>query len=319
MAFYQRLFIASILVAAEMSVAAAQNYQFETFSLPYPASSPAASNATRAWAINNSGVIVGAYHFEDPDLGAISYSFKRHTDGTLEYPIRRPDTGEAFAYARARGINENGVIVGQLATPSQTAGFLIANDRLILLEVPGGMWLTGINNIGDLVGTCRDFAPPNRHHGFFRIRGDVSEMIVPFANANPQDALWPSGIARDGTIVGDYAGHGFLRGPKGNYLRLAVQAPNVSYNLFMGINNAAGKIVGAYSAGGRLHGFVWDYLKDLAVTEAADRGSLRISVQTIDVPDAFQTQVNGINASGVLVGTAETSEGWKGFVATPGP
>ena len=309
----------SIALALLLPVAA-QNYQFEMFTIPYPPNSPAELNKTGAMGINNRGAIVGYYEFGQraPYSAPGHYAFKRHANGTLEYPIRHPDTGEPLWKATAYGINDYGTIAGWY----NWHGFLIENGRfsevsLDLATCPyRDTMVTGINNLGDFVGQaqCRG--------GFASIGGNISNFGDPVlgGGAVPMAIAWDTSIV--GCIYVSGLGNvGLLRGPKGNFYRFQVAGSDQT--CAYGINNAAAKIVGwhhKYPPETIEHSFVWDYLPDLTLAESArtiDNELHRITIQTIEVPGAIETRVRAINAHGVIVGEVITAEGVKAFVGTP--
>lgn len=138
--------------------------------------------------------------------------------------------------------------------------------------------------------------------------------------------LW--GVAWDRTVVGSEDMGGFLQGPEGGRLNIHVEGS--IQTILKGINNHAGKIIGIYLDPAYMkHSFVWNYVPDLTPSVMARAQSqsgsmrytlLRSSISEIVVPGARDVEVNGINASGMIVGKASyTYDPERSFIATPLP
>lgn len=137
---------ACVLLAPILTRSAeAQRYKYETFSVPYPATSPAQYNWTEALGINNNGAIVGYYSFgsdSPPSPWIARFAFKRHANGTIEYPIKDSDgryiggvgllgsLGDGYA----RSINNLGDIAGNMGSD----GYILADYfGLCISRIPG--------------------------------------------------------------------------------------------------------------------------------------------------------------------------------------
>jgi probable HAF family extracellular repeat protein len=165
-------------------------------------------------------------------------------------------------------------------------------DGFTTIDVPGArdtkLW--GINSNGDVVGSYTDDVSP--FHGFLQTSdGSIQTIDVPFP-----EAIWTAAraINDNGDIVGLYGlADGNQRGwllHDGAFTVIAVPGATSTFGA-VGINNL-GTIVGSYNVGAVSHGFV---LTGTCFT-------------TIDVPDAVQTFVRGINDAGDLVGRYDTAD-----------
>ena len=161
---------------------------------------------TNAYAINDSGKIVGVYQ---DGRTALNHGFLDAV-GNLT-PINVPG-----AYTTvARGINDSGMIVGDYSDyAGWLHGFLLdTSGNFTSIDVPGayGTWAYGINDSRMIVGVYMDAR--GNTHGFLRDRsGNFTEIIVPDASFTAV-----TGINDSGKIVGFYgsmaADHGFVATP----------------------------------------------------------------------------------------------------------
>ncbi len=279
-----------------------QTYTLQAFHIPY-----APNGQTQAQGINNRGAITG--RFSGPFL---SRGFKRNVNGVFDRPIDDPNAGTFITVAS--GINDSGVIVGYYFNQyinngmGAFSGFLlykgVFTDYFVnpYMKKSGETKIYGINNKGDFVGQV-DVSS----RGFVSINGLASGLNYP-------GAVWtiPHGIGADGTIVGYFIKNGmesgFMRGPAGQYM--AIRIPGALGTRAFGVNNAAHKIVGAYTTSGYTHGFVYDYITGV--------------ITTVDWPGstmADNTVVTGINSQGDIVGWAQPVGGSPrlpfSFIGTP--
>jgi len=292
----------ALLVMTFLPTLWAQGYSFQQFSVP--------GRKTMATSINNRGAIVGAFF--------TGGGFKRDADGVFEFPL-------AGYFPSA--INDSGVIVGGYDGGGHSHGFLLTggvHGTYTTVDVSPGpdTVIYGVNNLGDFAGQTGDFGVPVQFHGFVSIGGVITQIDVPGAVDTTAFA-----VAWDGTVVGSYLEfvngmpfwYGFVRGPKGNILRF--QVPNSSAVFPFGINNEAGVIVGTYRDNfTRPHGFVYNYVADLAALDGASANPVQTaSVQTVDYPGKYNTHVTGVNAKGVLVGYLISNSPTVSFTAAPLP
>lgn len=219
-----------------------QTYTLQAFHIPY-----APNGQTQAQGINNRGAITG--RFSGPFL---SRGFKRNVNGVFDRPIDDPNAGTFITVAS--GINDSGVIVGYYFNQYINNGMGAFSGLLLYkgvftdyfvnpyMKKSGETKIYGINNKGDFVGQV-DVSS----RGFVSINGLASGLNYP-------GALWtiPHGIGADGTIVGYFIKNGvesgFMRGPAGQYK--AIRIPGALGTRAFGVNNAAHKIVGAYTTSG---------------------------------------------------------------------
>ena len=214
---------------------------------------------------------------------------------TLDVPSA---TGGTSVY----GINAAGLIVGAYAitsgTPpsSQTYGFLYnpQNGTFTTLDDPsashggisGGTGATGINDLGQIVGSYFGvYNGVGGTHGFLYSGGTYTTLDV--GGAGPLGTFAQS-INNAGQIAGTYydagnVNHGFLYSG-GIYTTLDV--PGAGQTSAYGINNA-GQIVGSYyTSGSGSHGFLYS-------------GG---TYTTLDDPAGTDTVATGINDLGQIVG-----------------
>jgi hypothetical protein len=252
------------------------------------------------------------------------YGYKRDANGVIEFPIKTSDNNVDIT---ATGINDTGEIVGYFGGH----GFLLtggAHGTITLIDVPGARYtsINGINNLGDFFGNFVTLTGTG--HDFVSVGGVITRIDFPGATRPTR----VTGLAWDGSVVGYYYPHpgalsiAFVRGPKGNFLRF--QVPNSILTVPTGINNAAGQIVGSYRfSTGRFHGFVYDYVADLATLGSESTRAVRtVPVQTIDYPSSgpVDTYITGVNAQGIIVGNVllpcPAGEGGPvPFIGTPEP
>jgi hypothetical protein len=253
--------------------------------------------------INNRGAMVGLYLPTLPSGPLLG--FKRDANGVFEFPIQHPDSRN---YTSPLGINDSGVIVGYYVSGAfDFHGFLLTGGPQGTFTTLGRV-IAGINNRGDFVGH-------DDQGGFLNAGGTFIRFRFPGAGAESV-----SGIAWDRTVIGSFQGAlgtvAFIRGPAGKFL--AFRIPGASRTVARGINGSAGKIVGYYENASGVHGFVYDYLADLAASDGAITAAVRtVSAQTIDYPGQVgKTYVYGINANGIIVGNVV---GEFSFTGTPQP
>lgn len=102
------------------------------------------TTSTALTKINNSGVIIGAYH---EDAGALGFMIK---DGVVA-PIEVPDGSSVVP----NGLNDDGDIVGYYRDPARVVhGFVSRDGRVTKVDAPGGTatMLFDINNSGHISG-----------------------------------------------------------------------------------------------------------------------------------------------------------------------
>ncbi len=169
------------------------------------------ANATAAQpsGINSSDIVVGIYGSSSvPGLQSFRYDGKTFTN--FSYP-------GAFATG-VYGINDNGDILGWLATVAQgmSINFLYSKGTFNLIKTPNGLsnfQPMGINSYSQIVGTAVD---QSGTHGVL-VNPDSSFIVIDYPGA---DSTKPNGINDFGQIVGTYTlkssslRYGFLATPK---------------------------------------------------------------------------------------------------------
>jgi predicted membrane protein len=261
---------------------------------------------TWAFAINDPGVILGAY--TDDNLTVNSYL--RAPDGrftTIDDPIAATGPGQGtWAY----NLNQDGTVTGDWVDSGDLAhGFLRAPDgRFTTIDAPGagttgafaggqGTYIEGRNDAGTIAGLVVDGNWV--FHGFVRTRhGSITTFDAPGGGTAPGQGIrmWASAgvINPAGVIVGTvweagYVGRGFLRAPDGAITEF--DAPGAGTGAYLGTYawsiNPVGEVTGYYCDALMCHGFL-----------RAPDGSFT----TFDVPGAADTVPLCINTSGVITG-----------------
>jgi probable HAF family extracellular repeat protein len=202
------------------------------------------AEATRAYGINDSGLIVGYAEFEN-DSSWLGFEY----NGTTFTPIR---DGNITATA-CLGLNNDGWVVGGDGTVYATKGFELRSGRFRTINFPGIYvygYATGINNLGEVVGYTVDglYTDAYRYDN-----GKFQNVDFPGAS---QTEAW--GVNDSSVIVGWYS-------PMSAYLYAFVSKnrkyisfsyPGAVVTAAYGINTY-GQIVGTYSLDNvTYHGFI---------------------------------------------------------------
>ncbi len=246
---------------------------YEFVSLDYPGEA-----YTRAFGINNSGVVVGDY-YSDYYHGFVfdgdTYSMLEVPSGYNSYCGGINDSGnivgDNFVYNASTGtfttlevpealyvyaydINESGVVAGHFLYGAWGVahGFVYDGDTYTVLDVPGATetWAYGVNDFGEVVGYY--YSDSSGYHGFIFNDGTYTTMDFPEGMGT-----FAYGINNSGHVVGYYfdyyyGSHGFVfDGDKFT----TVDVPDASETWVRGINDS-GDIVGFFSAGSDYYGFI---------------------------------------------------------------
>ena len=195
------------------------------------------AEATRAWGINDLGLIVGQAEFQN-DTVELGFEY----DGTTFTPI---SDGSATV---CLGVNNAGWVVGGDGTVGFTHGFELRGRTFKPIVPPGNyvyIYATGINKFGQVVGYSDD-------DGFSYSDGKYETVDFP---GSPITEPW--GIHDSGMIVGLYAMNGYIYAfamKKGKFISFSY--PGAEVTAAYGIN-AYDQIVGAYSLDYEIyHGFI---------------------------------------------------------------
>jgi probable HAF family extracellular repeat protein len=133
-------------------------------------------------AVNNFGQIVGVYR-----PGSSSNRGYLYKDGNIStVPVEN-------LQSQAWDINNTGIIVGDFYSDG-SLGFMLDGDEIIEFDYPGvdsGTYLTGINDLGTVVGVYQDTSL-----GYARSQGFVAVVPLP-----PTFLLFGSGLLRLGLLV----------------------------------------------------------------------------------------------------------------------
>jgi len=182
-------------------------------------------------------------------------------------------------------------------------GLVLDRGVFTALIIPGSTYsyALGINNAGQIVGESDT-------GGYLDSNGIITLIRTPTGDTGE-----PYGINNSGRIVGTFHSNGVLGFVYDNGNFTFINAPNglnESAAYTYGINDS-GQIVGTY--------FVGEVSPSTSVTS---HGFVEANgtFQVIDVPGSIDTEVHGINNSGVLVGTfLDSNRVEHGFFATPVP
>lgn len=252
-------------------------------------------------------------------------------------------------------INDLGQLVGidTAYTPTgKNAGeYGFEDDRGTFTNLPVGIYPTGINDWGALVGS-----QGNGHggeQGFVLFNGTVTPVIDP-ENSNTTTpgagggSTMATGINNLGQVVGNYnvgpTTFGFLES-QGSFKTIA--APGSNSTRLEAVNDL-GKIVGTYSDSSmKEHGFLYTdghfktidapgelYIQLSAINDlgevvgyyfqvvgkfAVDHGFIydHGKLTTFDIPGATDTKLTGLNNFGQISGLYTDTTGQHAFVADP--
>jgi probable HAF family extracellular repeat protein len=262
-------------------------------------------------AINNAGEVVGGYTGPDGDDAAFLYQ-----GGAVSELFSLQGFFGADAFLGVAGLNDNGVIAGNIYAQNNDRGFIydhgisrsLRDDlRAAFPTNPPGMDITGdfraittgINNQGEAIGIYRavpgdsDNSP---RFGLVDYNGAVTLLQVP--GTTNTDAF---GINDAGKIVGGSDVGAFIY-ENGAYTILNDPEAATGTTVAKDVNDQ-GDIIGDYkNAAGISHGFVY---RDGTYT-------------TLDAPGAISTTLSDINSTGEIVGNYTATDGTHhAFLAMP--
>ena len=216
------------------------------------------------------------------------------TFSTVDYP--RVDARQG-----ARGINDQGRIVGFYLTPAGTQGYLLQGTKFTPINYPNAIttFLWGISKSSTIVGHYQDAS--SNYHGFTLKHGVFTTVDYPSA-ANTQ----VTGMNAHGVMVGAYWQttpnfHGFMLNAG---VFSPIDFPSAVLTRVFGINGS-GEIVGSYEAAdATFHGFTYQ----------------NGVYTTLDFPGAGQTNLQSINDRGDMTGSYSTDSGatYHGFLYKDG-
>src|SRR3990167_5069490 len=184
-----------------------------------------------AYAVNNNGVSTGYVNFSYKS-GAYPYdmAFTSVTgaNGSNLVPGISLSTSSS-----GRAINDNGVIVGSASFNGLSKAFVTRGGDLVNLGAfcgGGNAGASGINNLGQIVGSSQICDGSGNRHGF--IVGSGDEMIDLNSLLAPQDASnWVITSASAINEVGQITGQGLVNGQLHAYILTPV--PEASTNAMM--------------------------------------------------------------------------------------
>ena len=257
----------NVLVNGLFSEFLYSNGTYTTISDPLAYKTGSSSDATYtiAYAINDSGAIVGYY--EDADNATHDHGFL-YSNGT--YTTIDDALGASNGGTEATGINDSGAIIGSYqGSDNQEHGFLYSNGTYTTLNDPladDGTELQGINNAGQIFGNyigSNDVNP-----GFLYSNGIYTTINDPLGTA-----IVLAGMNDSGEIVGSYEDsnfkwHGFLYN-NGTYT--TIDDPLGTFGTHLTGINDAGEILGYYvETNGTQYGFITDAPNILKFDDVSD-------------------------------------------------
>jgi uncharacterized membrane protein len=316
--------IAAVLVAAMFLafVPAAWAAKTETF-VPTIVQYPG-STSTTARGINNSGDIVGTYVCAAACVNPVTG--ETSTPGTHGFLL------QAGVYARidvpggsgtvARGISEQGTIVGHYNVGAVTHGFAYFEGLYRYpIDAPAEDFdhpasplrdtlPVRISPEGDIVGCFHeDGQTMTTMHGWLLHNGNFTVLVTPHSaddgSSRDPDTM-NNGVAPTGEIVGFYLSSGVSYIAKRNVIAATFTFEGNLFTLAWDVN-ARGDIVG-------VHG---DNQANTVGVPVNPHGFLRTKhaeYTSLDVQGAINTQVFGVNVRRDIVGAYTDATGTHGFV-----
>ena len=281
----------TLATLATCTVAAASDYGFSRFEDPR-----GPSTNFYPTGINNAYVVAGTASFQH------GFRLTGINDTTPGATITIFDVPAAFNnFTFGDDINNAGVIVGAYRNGTGAHGFILDGGVFTTVDVGGAnrdTLLTGINDVGQMVGQYRD-ATSGNFLGFVRDGG----QLVLLDAAQPQPNTFVQGINNAGRVVGSVGGGGSPS--RGFTFEGGVyeffDAPGAFSTQAFGINNA-GVVVGTASTG-------------LFVKDGAQFTTLNLPASW-NARGAYATDITD---DGVVVGyfTDNGTNLTYGFLATP--
>jgi hypothetical protein len=267
----------------------------------------------------------------------LSAQIKATTSATWLYDLVPLDLPDVRSTSLA-GINNQNDVVGSTFDGLMVRPFLVSGGVLSVPELPGGVFPSDINDHGQIVGRLYP-SYPNTFPGSYGFVYSSGTWQVP----GPHPIIATSaagGINNYGHVVGSAQGTcQFTCGEVFAYLHDINESGYVTESGFTyaGINDA-GDIVGTgpngafwRSAGvdtlidaipndiNNVNTIVGHYVEADGKGNQVTRGFVLSNGRyvSIDVPGASETQVEGVNDSGVIVGSYVVGREGHGFVGIP--
>jgi hypothetical protein len=227
-------------------------------------------------------------------------------------------------------------LIALLAVAWSTCAFAQQSYTFVTFDYPSAIatYINAIDTNGNVVGKASIFQQGTLHGvGFVR---SPSGQVVTLTDPNAVQSTFANGIGDTGGIVGGYTdghndGFGFYVSKGSGYVTVNkgtnTELTGISTNGLIVGRYTSGNITGFWQGGSRFHvlpnlnGFPVQPLgiNAFGVIVGGDEASVLtgiqtdgfilegVTYQTIDYPGAFITTINGINNSGVTVGTYTTS------------
>jgi hypothetical protein len=299
----------------------AQAITVETF-VPTTINYPGAAS-TQARGINSPGEVVGSYVCTSTCVNPVNGDVSAAgTHGFLlqQRAFTRIDVPGASATI-ARGISDQGTIVGQYNAGGVVHGFTYADGVWSYpIDVPARFFDNlgsprhtlgvGISAQGDLVGCFHeDGLTMTTMHGWLQRNGQFIELMTPHApgdtTSHDPDTM-NNGVSATGMVVGFYFSSGVSYVADEAGIATTFTVDGNLFTLAWGVN-ARGDVVGYY--GTNPANTVGVPLSPRGFIRSRDGAFRGLSVQ-----GASNTQVFGINEIGDIVGQYTDASGTHGFV-----
>ena len=310
--------VTAMLVPCARTASAATTETFVPTTIQYPG-----STATAARGINNSGEIVGTYSCATACVNPVTG--ETSTPGTHGFLLQdgvytRLDVPGGTG-TTARGISEQGAVVGHYNVGAVTHGFAYADGQYIYpIDVPAELFDDPSSNArntlairispqGDLVGCFHEgSATMTTMHGWVLRNGQFTALNTPHTpgdtTSRDPDTM-NNGIAPTGEIVGFYLSMGVSYVADSSGIRETFTFEGNLFTLAWDVN-PRGDVVGTRG----------DNPAETVGAPVHPRGFLRTKhgeYRTLEVLGASGTQVFGINSARDVVGAYTDATGTHGF------
>ena len=316
---YAAVLTAAALLVSPIKASTATTESFTPTTIHYPG-----STSTAARGLNNSGEIVGTYACTASCTNPVTG--ETITAGTHGFLLQdgiytRIDVPGGTSTI-ARGISEQGAIVGHYNVGSVTHGFEYVDGNYVHpIDVPADLFdhpgstlrdtlLIRISPQGDVVGCFHeDNIAMTTMHGWLWRNGTFTVLSTPHS---PGDTVsrdpdtMNNGIAPTGEVVGYYASSGVSYVAVNNAIADTFTFDGNLFTLAYDVN-PRGDIVGVYGVN----------QANTVGSPVSPRGFLRTkdgAYRSLEVDGASSTQVFGINSIRDIVGQYTDATGTHGFV-----
>lgn len=221
--------------------------------------------------INDNGQVVGMY---GDGIGVHGYLY----NGSTYTDIIDPSATGGFPYevgtnTYARGINNNGQVVGSFGNSNGEHGFIYSNGIYTTLDVPNSNLTnaTGINDSGQVTGY---FYNDTGVHGFLYSNSIYTTIDSP----NGGFGTHLTGINNNGQVLGysDNPAIGTQSFVYSNGIFITIEVPNARTTIISSINNN-GQVLGAFNDGIGYYGISHNFIATPSAVPVPSAISLFVS------------------------------------------